>query len=53
MPIVALVFADGGHVGRLVGWARRVLRIVLQIVRKLLPYKVSRSFSAAGSWREH
>jgi transposase len=34
MPSVALVFADGGYTGRLVDWARRVLRVVLEIVRK-------------------
>ncbi len=34
MPSVALVFADGGYAGRLVQWARRVLRVVLEIVRK-------------------
>jgi transposase len=34
MPSVALIFADGGYAGRLVHWARRVLRFVLQIVRK-------------------
>jgi hypothetical protein len=26
MPSLALVFADGGYAGRLVRWARRVLR---------------------------
>ena len=34
MPSLALVFADGGYAGRLVVWARRVLRIVVDIVRK-------------------
>ncbi len=34
MPSVALVFADGGSVGRLVDGARRVLRVALEIVRK-------------------
>ncbi len=34
MPSVALVFADGGYAGRLVIWARRVLRVILAIVRK-------------------
>lgn len=34
MPSVALVFADGGYAGRLVEWTRRVLRIMLDIVRK-------------------
>lgn len=34
VPSVALVFADGGYAGRLVEWARRVLRVVLEIVRK-------------------
>lgn len=34
MPSVAVVFADGGYAGRLVDWARRVLRIALEIVRK-------------------
>ena len=26
--------ADGGYTGRLIGWVRRVLRVVLEIVRK-------------------
>jgi len=34
MPSLALVFADGGYAGRLVRWARRVLRTVVEIVRK-------------------
>ncbi len=34
MPSVALVFAAGGDAGRLVEWARQVLRVVLEIVRK-------------------
>lgn len=34
MPSVALVFADGGYAGRLVSWARRVLRVEVEIVRK-------------------
>ncbi|MGH4012434.1 MAG: transposase [Pseudonocardiaceae bacterium] len=34
MPSLALVFADGGYAGRLVAWVRRVLRIVVEIVRK-------------------
>ncbi len=34
MPSVALVWADGGYAGRLVDWARRVLRVGLEIVRK-------------------
>ena len=34
MPSLALVFADGGYAGRLVAFARRLLHIVLDIVRK-------------------
>jgi len=34
MPSIALVWADGGYAGRCVEFARRVLRITLQIVRK-------------------
>ncbi|MDN5852290.1 MAG: IS5 family transposase [Actinomycetia bacterium] len=34
MPSVALVWADGGYAGQLVEWARRVLRVTLEIVRK-------------------
>jgi len=34
MPSIALVWADGGYAGRCVEFARRVLRIALQIVRK-------------------
>ncbi|MQA17687.1 MAG: IS5 family transposase, partial [Pseudonocardiaceae bacterium] len=34
MPSLALVFADGGYAGKLVDWAMRVPRMVLEIVRK-------------------
>jgi transposase len=34
MPSVALVFADGGYAGRLVTWARQVLHVVVEVVRK-------------------
>jgi transposase len=34
MPSITLVWADGGYAGRCVEFARRVLRIVLEIVRK-------------------
>jgi transposase len=34
MPSVATVFADGGYAGRLVAYARRVLRIVVEVVAK-------------------
>jgi transposase len=34
MPSVALMWADGGYAGQLVEWARRVLRVTLEIVRK-------------------
>lgn len=34
MPSIALVWADGGYAGRCVEFARRMLRITLQIVRK-------------------
>jgi transposase len=34
MPSIALVWADGGYAGRCVAFARRFLRVTLQIVRK-------------------
>ncbi len=34
MPSIALVWADGGYAGRCVEFARRFLRIALQIVKK-------------------
>ena len=34
MPSIALVWADGGYAGRCVEFARRWLRITLQIVKK-------------------
>ena len=34
MPSVAVVWADGGYAGRLVGYARQVLRVTIDIVRK-------------------
>lgn len=34
MPSVATVWADGGYAGRLVAYAREVLRVVVTIVRK-------------------
>ncbi len=34
MPSVVTVFADGGYAGRLVAYARRVLRIAVEVVRK-------------------
>jgi transposase len=34
MPSIALVWADGGYAGRCVEFARRVLRIALEIVKK-------------------
>lgn len=34
MPSLGLVFADGGYAGKLVDWAKRRLRLVLDIVRK-------------------
>jgi hypothetical protein len=34
MPSLALIFADGGYAGRLVAFARRMLRIVVHVVRK-------------------
>jgi hypothetical protein len=37
MPSVALIWADGGYGGpQLLGWARRVLHVSMQIVRKPL-----------------
>jgi transposase len=34
MPSVAVVWADGGHAGRLVAYARELLRVTVDIVRK-------------------
>lgn len=34
MPSVAVIWADGGYAGRLVGYARQVLKVVVHIVRK-------------------
>jgi transposase len=34
MPSVAVIWADGGYAGRLVAYARQVLRITVDIVRK-------------------
>jgi transposase len=34
MPSVAVVLADGGYAGRLVAYARQLLRVVVDIVRK-------------------
>ena len=34
MPSVVLVWADGGYAGKLIGWADRLLRVTVQIVRK-------------------
>jgi transposase len=34
MPSVVLVWADGGYAGKLIGWAQRLLRVTVEIVRK-------------------
>src|SRR5512135_2096913 len=34
MPSVAVIWADGGYAGRLVGYARQVLKVLVDIVRK-------------------
>lgn len=34
MPSVALVWADGGYAGRLVAYARHILKVTVDIVRK-------------------
>lgn len=34
MPSVALIWADSGYAGRLVAYARRVLRRTVEVVRK-------------------
>jgi transposase len=39
MPSVALIWADGGYAGLLVTWARRLLRVSAEIVRKPLDIK--------------
>ena len=50
-PFVRHAFADGGHAGRLVDWARRKTHITLQIVRRNASRSASRSCPAAGSSR--
>jgi transposase len=61
MPSVAVVWADGGYAGRLVGYARQVLRVTVDIVRKkegqrtfeVLPRRwvVERTLSWISRWR--
>src|SRR5512144_1391013 len=34
MPSVAMIWADGGYAGRLVGYARQLLKVLVDIVRK-------------------
>jgi transposase len=34
MPSIVTVFADGGYAGRLVAYARQVLRVAVEVVRK-------------------
>jgi transposase len=36
MPSVALIWADGGYAGQLVTWAKRLLKVTVEIVRKPL-----------------
>jgi len=50
MPSLALVFADGGYAGRLVAFARRLLRIVVQVVRKPEGNAASPSCRGVGWW---
>jgi transposase len=61
MPSVVTVFADGGYTGRLVHYARRVLRLLVEIVNKpadqkgfaVLPRRwvVERTFAWLVRWR--
>jgi hypothetical protein len=48
MPSLALVFADGGYAGRLVRWARRVLRTVVEVVRKPTGNMASPCYPSTG-----
>jgi len=34
MPSVALIWADGGYAGQFVTWAKRLLKVTAEIVRK-------------------
>jgi transposase len=34
MPSVVVIWADGGYAGRLVGYARQVLKVIVDVVRK-------------------
>jgi hypothetical protein len=34
MPSVALIWADGGYAGQFVTWAKRLLKVTVEIVRK-------------------
>ena len=61
MPSVVTVFADGGYTGKLVDYARRVLRLLVEIVNKpaeqkgfaVLPRRwvVERTFAWLMRWR--
>jgi len=61
MPSMALVFADGGYTGRLIAYARQVLRIAVEVVAKpegqrgfaVLPRRwvVERTFAWLVRWR--
>ena len=50
MPSVAVVWADGGYAGRLVAYARQVLKVVVDIVRKREGQRTFECCPAAGSW---
>ena len=61
MPSIVTVFADGGYAGKLVAYARRVLRVLVDIVNKpadqkgfaVLPRRwvVERTFAWLMRWR--
>jgi hypothetical protein len=46
---VRLVYADAGFAGMLVDWCQRILRTVLEMVRKVADLKGSPSSLAGGS----
>ena len=50
MPSVAVIWADGGYAGRLVGYARQVLKVLVDIVRKREGQRTFEVLPAAGWW---
>jgi hypothetical protein len=50
MPSIVQVWADGGYVGKLVDFARQMLQVALEIVKKPKGNTPSRRCPAAGWW---